>query len=676
MAVDASGNVFVADYGNSAVKEIVAVNGVVSSTSQVNPVGSGFSYPTSVAVDASGNVFVADYGNSAVKEIVAVNGVVSSTSQVNPVGSGFSGPYGVAVDASGNVFVADDANSAVKEIVAVNGVVSSTSQVNPVGSGFSYPYGVAVDASGNVFVADDRNSAVKEIVAVNGVVSSTSQVNPVGSGFSYPTSVAVDASGNVFVADFYNSAVKEIVAVNGVVSSTSQVNPLGSGFSYPYGVAVDASGNVFVADYGNSAVTEIDWAHPPSLIFAPTSVGSTSSDSPQTVTVANIGNAALTFPVPASGNNPSIASNFSLDSSGSTACPLVTSGSSAGTLPAGASCTLPISFAPTAVGNNINGSLILTDDNLNVGPLNNPPSPNYATQSIGLSGTATAPPAVVPTVTTAAITSITQTTASGGGNVTSDGGASVTARGVCWSTSANPSTADTCTTDGSGTGAFTSAITGLTASMGYYVRAYAINSVGTAYGNDVSFTTLAPVGGADFLIGTGSGGSYSATVTAGSSAVYSLLITPANGFTGTVSLACSGLPSGASCSPGQLSVSGSSAVPFTVTIATTARTTTTAGITDSPVFPGRASMLVTSFAFALVLGSVMIGAGAQRRRRFALVTLALVIVVAIGFVACGGSNHATTPTGTTGTPVGTYPVVLTTTSGSLSHTTKLTLTVN
>ena len=146
----------------------------------VNPVGGGFNNPYGVAVDASGNVFVADNGNSAVKEIVAVNGVVSSTSPVNPVGSGFSGPTGVAVDASGNVFVADNGNSAVKEIVAVGGVVSSTSQVNPVGSGFSNPSGVAVDGSGNVFVADNGNSAVKEIVAVNGVVSSQFASQPGG----------------------------------------------------------------------------------------------------------------------------------------------------------------------------------------------------------------------------------------------------------------------------------------------------------------------------------------------------------------------------------------------------------------------------------------------------------------------------------------------------------------
>ena len=96
----------------------------------------------------------------------------------------------------------------------------------------------------------------------------------------------------------------------------------------------------------------------------------------------------------------------------------------------------------------------------------------------------------LPTVTTSIITNITQTTATGGGNVTSDGGTPVTARGVCWSTSTNPTTADDTTSDGTGTGNFTSNLTGLTANTIYYVRAYATNSVGTSYGNQVSFTTL------------------------------------------------------------------------------------------------------------------------------------------------------------------------------------------
>jgi large repetitive protein len=88
-----------------------------------------------------------------------VNGVVTSSSTVNMLGSGFHGPIGVAVDESGNVFVADNGNSSRKEIVAV----SSSSTVKTVGSAFLDPHGVAVDGSGNVFIADYGNNAVVEL---------------------------------------------------------------------------------------------------------------------------------------------------------------------------------------------------------------------------------------------------------------------------------------------------------------------------------------------------------------------------------------------------------------------------------------------------------------------------------------------------------------------------------
>ena len=120
----------------------------------------------------------------------------------------------------------------------------------------------------------------------------------------------------------------------------------------------------------------------------------------------------------------------------------------------------------------------------------------YATNSIGTAyGTqvsfTTNQTIDIPTVTTNQISSITQTTASSGGNVTSDGNSTVTARGVCWSTSSSPTTSNSKTTNSSGIGSFTSSITGLSANTTYYVRAYATNGEGTAYGSNVSFTTNA-----------------------------------------------------------------------------------------------------------------------------------------------------------------------------------------
>ena len=97
---------------------------------------------------------------------------------------------------------------------------------------------------------------------------------------------------------------------------------------------------------------------------------------------------------------------------------------------------------------------------------------------------------VIPTVTTAPVTNITNTTAQSGGTITSDGGATVTSRGVCWSTTQNPTLANSHTSDGNGTGSYTSQMTGLTPYTFYYVRAYATNSVGTSYGSQITFMTL------------------------------------------------------------------------------------------------------------------------------------------------------------------------------------------
>ena len=117
----------------------------------------------------------------------------------------------------------------------------------------------------------------------------------------------------------------------------------------------------------------------------------------------------------------------------------------------------------------------------------------YAKNNNGLVGNGTVNQLLtsptLPTVTTAEVTDIAQTTATGGGNVTSDGGATVTARGICWSTSQNPTVSNSHTTDGTGTGTFTSSMTGLTPNTTYYVRAYATNSAGTAYGGEYIFET-------------------------------------------------------------------------------------------------------------------------------------------------------------------------------------------
>ncbi len=370
-AVDAAGNVYVADYNSYSVKKILAGCMLFTCVTTVGPVFGG---PAGVAVDGSGNLYVANYLSNDVQEMPPG---CASSSCVTTLGGGFSQPDAVAVDGYGNVYIADLGNNAVKEMPPG---CTSSSCVSTLGDGFRYPEGVAVDGSGNVYVAHGGGSDAAVSEMPPGCASSAC-VSTLGGGFFGPQAVALDGSGNIYVID---EALKEMSP--GCMSSAC-VTTLGYPAD-PMGVAVDGSGNVYITESTQkAAVVEVPFATPPNLSFADTAIGSESSDSPRTVTLRNIGNAPLTFPVPGTGENPSISANFTLDAS--TTCPEILTSSSTGTLAAGASCNLALDFVPTIAGL-VSGAVVLTDNTRNASP--------SVTQSIGLSGNGLSP-TLTPTVT-------------------------------------------------------------------------------------------------------------------------------------------------------------------------------------------------------------------------------------------------------------------------------------
>ena len=199
----------------------------------------GFNVPDGVAVDGSGNVFVAETGSFYIKEMLAP---AYTTTNTLGDGTALNHPAGVAVDATGNVFFSDSSYNTVKRFLAGSYTASASS---PLGSGFILPQGVAVDGGGNVYVGDPSNYAVYEIVAAGGYTTVRTLVQDVPT--LVPYGVAVDGSGNVFFSDYY-VGVKEILAVGGVIPASPTIVTIGSGFHYPRGIAVD--GDVHLAGQG------------------------------------------------------------------------------------------------------------------------------------------------------------------------------------------------------------------------------------------------------------------------------------------------------------------------------------------------------------------------------------------------------------------------------------------
>jgi len=268
LAMDATGNIYVADRTNNKIRKISPSGNVItlagSGTAGFSD-GYGtsayFNSPNSVAVDAAGNIYVADEGNQRIRKIdasgnvstYAGTGTSGFTNSSSPTSATFSNPYGVAIDASGNVYVADEGNGAVRKIAA-NGTVSTLA------SGFTTVLAVATDAAGNVYAADAGSQEIYQITPT-GVYGAYGT----GGSFNHPAGLAVDRQGNVIVGDQLNAMVRKIIPLSQLVSTLagsgsqgSSNGPAGSAsFYYPIGVVADNNGNVFVADYGNNMIREI-----------------------------------------------------------------------------------------------------------------------------------------------------------------------------------------------------------------------------------------------------------------------------------------------------------------------------------------------------------------------------------------------------------------------------------
>ena len=303
IALDNSGNMFVADLHSNCIRKVDS-NGVVTTLAgnrlagRADGTGTGnppsFNYPFGVAVDTSGNMFIADSGNNVIRKMTP-DGVVttlagsgnSGFADGTGINASFYGLHDLAIDTSGNLFVVDQLNNRIRKIVISTGVVTTIAGNGVSGyadgagtsASFKYPGGIAIDRNGNLFIADSDNHRIRRIIISTGVVStlagsgSSGSTNGTGTSATFwvPYGMAVDISGNLFVADSWNHIIRKITFPNGLIPNGGVVSTLAGNvvggfadgsatvarFTYPYAVAVDTAGNVYVADKQNGRIRKV-----------------------------------------------------------------------------------------------------------------------------------------------------------------------------------------------------------------------------------------------------------------------------------------------------------------------------------------------------------------------------------------------------------------------------------
>jgi len=292
IAMDLSGNVFVADQGNSLIRKVTpagvasTVAGLAGARGSLDGLSTSarFNGPGAVAVDAVGILYVADTLNHTIRVITTsgtvttLAGLAGAPGSTNGAGSAarFSQPSGIAVDFSGTVYVADTGNHVIRKIssgvvTTFAGTVGTPGLLDGTGTAalFRAPAGLAIDQGGNLYVADSQNNVIRRITS-GGVVTTVAgsptgvagSANGTGTAalFSRPLGVAVDNVANIYVADAGNHLIRKILPTTEVSTLAGSVVGSQDGvstaarFNTPSSVAVDATGNVYIADTGNNVI--------------------------------------------------------------------------------------------------------------------------------------------------------------------------------------------------------------------------------------------------------------------------------------------------------------------------------------------------------------------------------------------------------------------------------------
>jgi streptogramin lyase len=306
IAIDNHTNIFIADRNNHVIRKMYSSGAAWSVTTIAGSAGnygtndgSGtnarFNGPYGVSVDNSGNVFVADTGNHAIRKLTpsgtnwmvsTIAGLAGSSGSANGSNAGFKFPMGISMDNSGNIYVADEGNHDIRKLTPIGTNWTVSTIAGSTNSGFNdgtnssaqfgQPFGITVNNNGTVFVADQYYNTIRQltpsganwvVTTIAGLGGSSGSADGTGSGvrFYNPTGIAAGADGNLYVADYGNNTVRRmtlsgtnwiVATVAGLPGSSGSIDGVGSSvrFNGPFGIAVDNNTNVYVSDANNNTI--------------------------------------------------------------------------------------------------------------------------------------------------------------------------------------------------------------------------------------------------------------------------------------------------------------------------------------------------------------------------------------------------------------------------------------
>jgi hypothetical protein len=307
LAIDSTGAVYIADTGNSRVRRVsaagiistVAGNGIYAvpiSGSQAT--SAPLSDVTDVAIDAAGNLYIADASNHSVRKVTpagiitafAGTGVQGGSGDGGPAASaGLNRPVGLTIDAAGNLYICDSSNHNIRRVNLSTGIISLYAGAGTpayygdggpaISAALMFPLGVAMDGSGNLYIADAGNSAIRKVTPsglITTVAGSGAHAGFLGDGgpatlalLNIPSGVAVDGAGNLLIGDSGNNRVRKVDTSGNIntIAGTSTNGFAGDGgpsfyaiLNFPWGLAFDSSGSLYIADRMNNRIRKISGA--------------------------------------------------------------------------------------------------------------------------------------------------------------------------------------------------------------------------------------------------------------------------------------------------------------------------------------------------------------------------------------------------------------------------------